>query len=149
MIKKNKGLSAYMTVEASLLFPMVVFMLVIILYLILFKYNEVTVFQNAAIAALYGKDFSYTDEKKEELTQRIYGILEKLNDNQFLAISALEKEVKLESNDIIICQSGSMEIPFFSGEMENELSLSEKVIVDTKNYIFYIRQMRKVRENDN
>ena len=67
MIKKNKGLSAYMTVEASLLFPMIVFMLVIILYLILFKYNEVTVFQNAAIAALYGKDFSYTDEKKEEL----------------------------------------------------------------------------------
>ena len=27
--------------------------------------------------------------------------------------------------------------------------VAEKVIVDTKNYIFYIRQMRKVRENDN
>lgn len=147
-MKKKKDLSAYMTIEAGLLFPIFILVLVIILYLILFKYNEVTAFQNVAIAAMYGKDFSYTEEEKDKLVERMYGILEKLNDNQYLAFSTFEQKVKLEKSDIMISQSGSMKIPFINEDMVDKLLLSEKVIVDTKNYIFYIRQMRKVREDD-
>lgn len=148
-MEERKELPAYMTLEVSLLFPIIVLLLVSLVYFVFYKYNEVTAFQNASIVALYGKGFTYEDEEKEELTRRIYGVLEKLNDDQYIAISSLEQKVEFVSGDIIISQDGNMIIPFLSQEMVKELFISEKVTVDTQNSTFYIRQMRKVRgEND-
>lgn len=148
-MSKKKDFSAYMTVEACLLFPIILLLLVSLLNLVFFKYNQTMAFQNAAITALYGKSFSYEDEINEELTGRMYGVLEKLNDNQYLALSELEQKVNIEHNDITIIQNMSMKMPLFGEETSEDMTISEKMIIDTKNNIFYMRQIRKVRkEND-
>lgn len=144
-MRKKKELSAYMTTEVSLLFPVILLLLVIILYLIFFKYNQVIIFQNAFITALYGTDCAYEDEKKEDLVGRMYEVLKKINSNQYLAISSLEQKVIIEKNNINVIQNTSMKIPFFSEEISNEMIISEKAVVEIKNYIFYMRQIRKVR----
>ena len=148
MMRKRKKLSAYMTVEISLLFPIIVLLLVSILYLIFLEYNQVTAFQNAGITALYGKCFSYSGENKTELVGRMYDVLESLNDDQYLAISSIKQKVTIENNDIKVIQSIGMKTPFLSEEIMEEMKFSEKLVVDAKNYIFYVRQVRKVKEKN-
>ena len=49
-----------------------------------YSYNQTVAFQNAAISALYGKGFAYTDTESSVLTQKMYDVLERLNKNQYL-----------------------------------------------------------------
>lgn len=142
---KRRDFSAYMTVEACLLFPIIIFLLVSLLNLIFFKYNQTIAFQNVAITALYGKSFSYEDGINEELVGRMYGVLEKLNTNQYLAMSESEQSVNVENNVIKILQKISMEMPLFGEEISEKMTICEKLSLDTKNNIFYMRQIRKVR----
>lgn len=148
MVRGRKSFSAYMTVEASLLFPIIILLLVSLLNIVFFKYNQTMAFQNIAITALYGKSFSYKDEINEELVGRMYGVLEKLNTNQYLAISESAQEVNIENNDIQIIQNVSMKMPLFGEEMSEDMIISEKMVLDTKNNIFYMRQIRKVKEEN-
>lgn len=148
MKKKTNQVSAYMTLEVSLLFPIIVTLLVCVIYLIFYSYNQTMAHQNAAIAALYGKSFSYTEEKESELINRMYEILEKLNSNQYLALSNLKQTVSIENNNIKITQYGSIKIPFINEEIISKMDFAEQVVVDTQNAIFYMRQMRKVKNNE-
>ena len=55
-MKKEKDISAYMTVEVSLLFPIIVMVILCVIYLAFYSYNKTLAFQNAGICALYGKN---------------------------------------------------------------------------------------------
>ena len=83
-MRKKEFISAYMTLEISLLFPMILTVLVCVIYLFFYSYNQTVAFQNAAISALYGKGFAYTDTESSVLTQKMYDVLERLNKNQYL-----------------------------------------------------------------
>lgn len=149
MKRKKKMVSAYMTIEASLLFPIIIVLIICIVYLIFYAYNQTIAFQNAAIAALYGKSFSYGDENETALLDNIYSVLEKLNENQYVALDDLKQTVSLENKDIKIVQSGSVSMPFLPEEIVSELAFTENVSVNMQNTVFYIRQIRKVKQNEN
>lgn len=149
MRKKEKVVSAYMTLELSLLFPMILTVLICVIYLFFYSYNQTVAFQNAAISALYGKGFAYTDTESSVLTQKMYDVLERLNKNQYLSMKSLKQTVEINKNDIKVSQTGDMVMPLLHNEIISKFRFEEKVVLDLQDSVFYIRQVRKVKKDGN
>lgn len=149
MKRKKKQVFAYMTVEVSLLFPIIITILVCILYLVFYSYNQTIAFQNGAIAALYGKSFSYTEDENTRLADRTYTVLQKLNQNQYMAVNSFKQTVSIENNNIKITQNGNVKMPLFNENIMSRMDFTETNVVDIQNKVFYMRQIRKVKKNEN
>lgn len=145
MNKKSKKISAYMTVENSLLFPIIISLLMCIIYLVFYSYNSTIAFQNAAICALYGKSFSYTETEGTNCVDTMYAVLERLNQGQYIALDCLNQQVKIEGNHIVVKQEGNVNIPLLNPEIMSQINFSEGVSVNKQNAVFYMRQIRKVK----
>ena len=149
MRKKEKVVSAYMTLELSLLFSMILTVLICVIYLFFYSYNQTVAFQNAAISALYGKGFAYTDTESSVLTQKMYDVLGRLNKNQYLSMKSLRQTVEINKNDIKVSQTGDMVMPLLHNEIISKFCFEEKVVLDLQDSVFYIRQVRKVKKDGN
>ena len=103
-------------------------------------------FQNAGICALYGKNGFDTKMDNEETVERMYHILETLNEGQYIAPTNLKQRVSIEKNQIIVGQEGNANIPLLNQEIISELDFSEEVKVGSQKNIFYIRQLRKAKK---
>ena len=145
MRNREQFLSAYMTLEISLLFPIIIMVLVCSIYLCFFSYDQTIAFQNAAISAQYGKGLSYFDLDNTVIIENTYNVLEELNTNQYISLEIIKQKVEVEKNTIRVAQGGNMKIPFLSKETISRLILKEEVILDFQNSTFYIRQIRKVK----
>lgn len=145
-MRKKEFISAYMTLEISLLFPMILTVLIGVIYLFFYSYNQTVAFQNAAISALYGKGFVYTDTESSVLTQKMYDVLERLNKNQYLSMKSLKQTVEINKNDIKVLQTGDMVMPLLHDEIVSKFHFEEAVVLDLPNNVFYIRQIRKVKK---
>lgn len=143
-MKKKKDVSAYMTVEVSLLFPIILMVLLCVIYLSFYSYNKTLAFQNAGICALYGKNGFGSKGNKEELVEKMYSVLETLNEGQYVASKCLKQHISVEKNQIKVCQDGNVNIPLLNPEIMSELNFSEEVKISENKAIFYIRQLRKV-----
>lgn len=148
-MRKKEFISAYMTLEISLLFPMILTVLICVIYLFFYSYNQTVAFQNAAISALYGKGFAYTDTESSVLTQKMYDVLERLNKNQYLSMKSLKQTVEINKNDIKVLQTGDMVMPLLHDEIVSKFHFEEAVVLDLPNNVFYIRQIRKVKKDEN
>ena len=146
-MKKRKDISAYMTVEVSLLIPIIVMVILCVIYLAFYSYNKALAFQNAGICALYGKNGLEETEDKEWV-EKMYRVLQLINKGQFMAASNLKQQVSIENSHIVISQEGNVKIPIFNQEIMSKLSFSEKVRVSEQNGVFLIRQIRKVKNNE-
>lgn len=145
-MRKKEFISAYMTLEISLLFPMILTVLICVIYLFFYSYNQTVAFQNAAISALYGKGFVYTDTESSVLTQKMYDVLERLNKNQYLSMKSLKQTVEINKNDIKVLQTGDMVMPLLHDEIVSKFHFEEAVVLNLPNNVFYIRQIRKVKK---
>lgn len=143
-MKNKKIISAYMTIEVSLLFPIIIMILVILIYIIFYSYNQTIAFQNDAITSLYGKSFCYEEMEKELLANQMYITLKTLNKKQYLAVDKLEQTIYVDGKKINVSQKGTMCIPFINAEMNKQIIFEESVTLNEKDPIFYIRQIRKV-----
>lgn len=148
-MRKKEFISAYMTLEISLLFPMILTVLIGVIYLFFYSYNQTVAFQNSAISALYGKGFAYTDTESSVLTQKMYDVLERLNKNQYLSMKSLKQTVEINKNDIKVLQTGDMVMPLLHDEIVSKFHFEEAVVLDLPNNVFYIRQIRKVKKDEN
>lgn len=145
-MRGKKEANAYMTVEISLLFPLVVIILMCIIYMTFYSYNRAIAFQNAAITALYGQNgFFLEDEKQHE---RMYTVLENLNEGQYIAIDKLRQKVSIEKNRYVVKQGGNVNIPLLSSEIMSELGFKESIKVKKYEAVFYIRQIRRVKADE-
>ena len=108
MFKKEK--SAYMTVEASLVIPLIFGGIIFVLYIGFYLYNFVTVRQVAYIAALRGS------QMKEASSSEIENFVEKQVDElllgQILAKESIKKEVEVFTGSIKVKIYTSVKIPF-------------------------------------
>ena len=147
-MKREKDISAYMTVEVSLLFPIIIVLIMCVIYLAFYSYNKAMAFQNAGISALYGKNGLGEVEDKEEWVEKMYRVLELINQGQFMAASNSKQQVSIENSHIVIVQEGNVNIPLLNKEFMSKLGFSEKVRVNRKNGVFFIRQVRKVKNNE-
>ena len=112
MKKNRKMISAYMTVEVSLLFPIIIMLLLCLFYLVFYSHNRTVAHQNASIATLYGKSYEYAAESNRELTDIVYGVLTRVNEDQYLAVHKFKQSVKMEQEKIIITQVRNLPIQF-------------------------------------
>ncbi len=147
MLKRK--INAYMTVEAACLFPIILIVLMFMMYMIFFYYDRTLVFQNGAIALLYGKSFSYSDTLDSEvIASDMNEQLKYLNEGQLLALESLNQEITIQGNQMHILQQGTMKIPFWNCEQNSFLNFKEVISVKKNRSVFYIRQIRKVRLNE-
>lgn len=147
-MKRKGDISAYMTVEVSMLFPIILMVLLCVIYLSFYSYNKTLAFQNAGICALYGKNGFSINEEQEEKVERMYHILETLNEGQYIAPNQLKQRVSIKNNKIIVCQQGNVNTPLLSQGIMLNLNFSEEVKVNGNKAVFYIRQLRKVKKNE-
>ena len=89
MCKKRKN--AYMTLEASLVIPIVIGGIIFILFLGFYLYNVCVVKQGSYIAALRGSQLM--DATSDEVEAYVQQQLENLVENQILAEEDIEKEI--------------------------------------------------------
>lgn len=148
MYRKNKDISAYMTVEISLLFPLFLMMLMCIIYIAFYSYNRTIAFQNSAICAMYGKSFTYTEMEKTELVDGMYTVLEMLNLGQYVAHDYHKQEILVEGNNIVVKQEGNVKIPLLSEKIMSQMNFRESVSVSKQKVIVYIRGIKKVKNYD-
>ncbi len=147
-MNQKKEFSAYLTLEISLLFPIIVTILTCIIYLIFYSYNCTIAFQNAAICALYGKGLSYMDVKVSERVDRMYTILETLNEDQYIATNHFKQKAGVDGNSIIVSQEGNVNMPLLIPGIMSEFNFSEGMEVQCRKSTFYIRQIRKGKNNE-
>ncbi len=145
-MRRKKEADAYMTVEISLLFPLIVIILMCIIYMTFYSYNRAIAFQNAAITALYGQNGFILEEEKQH--ERMYTVLETLNEGQYIAMDKLWQKVSIENNRYVIKQGGNVNIPLASSEIMSKLSFKESIKIKKYEAVFYIRQIRKVKKDE-
>ena len=78
----------------------------------------------------------------------MYGVLEILNEGQYVASKHLKQHISVEKNQIKVCQEGNVNIPLLNPDLMSELNFSEEVNVSQNKAVFYIRQLRKVKKNE-
>lgn len=108
MFKKEK--SAYMTVEASLVIPLILGGIIFVLYIGFYLYNFVTVKQVAYIAALRGSQMKETSST--EIENFVKQQVDELLLGQILAKESIKKEVEVFTGSIKVKIYTSVKIPF-------------------------------------
>lgn len=145
-MKKERWVGAYMTVEVSLLFPTIFMVLICLMYLVFFSYNDAISYQNSAISVLYGKLLNSIE--REEQADKVYAILETLNQNQYIAEKYHKQKVCIEGKSIVVEQSGCINIPLFSEKRSEQIRYISEITVKVTDPVFYIRQVRKVESDE-
>lgn len=110
--KRKKNLSAYFTVEAAMVFPIVFSVILLVLYLLLFQYNRCLQEQDIGILALKGCNIQTEDkEAKKELLEKNYTAVDW---EKYLAWEREKATVTLEKNKVQVKQKARFRFPFAS-----------------------------------
>ncbi len=106
----RKKLPAYFTVEAAMVFPIVFYVVIIIIYMMFFQYNQCLLEQDVGALALRG--VTMQEENKNVLLKRLQREAQEADTTKYVAWEIGEMTVKLEGNTIRISQSGGLKFPF-------------------------------------
>lgn len=106
----NHKISAYFTVEASLVLPIVFGVTILVIYLMFFQYDRCLMEQDMGALALYGVSVQTGDseERMRQLLNRADGIYEE----KYVAWDSAEIGMKLERGKVKIERKGSLKFPF-------------------------------------
>lgn len=147
--KKNKSVTelkkenAYMTVEASMIMPIMVIGIVFTIYIGIYLYNACIIHQTAYLAALRGsqqKELNQTQIEQYTLNQ-----LNLLIENRILATKEIRKQVRVNVRNVTVSLSATLNMPFsdFISEKAgiwNYSTKAEAVRIQPVKTIRYIRQ---------
>ena len=113
MDKVKKGIcrnaEAYLTVEAALILPMVLGVVLLVIYLLFFQYDRCLMEQNVGKLAMRGCTFQLMDSK--EIVARIVA-QSRQTDERFLAWELGDIKVTIKGNRVRVERSGELEFPF-------------------------------------
>ena len=108
MFKKEE--KAYMTIEATLIIPVIVGGIIFVLYLGIFLYNSCTIKQTAYIAALRGSQIKNMSQK--EIETYVEKQIDELLFQNILAREEVKKEVRTSIGKVTVKMSTDVNIPF-------------------------------------
>ena len=108
MFKKEE--KAYMTIEASLILPVIVGGIIFVLYLGIFLYNSCTIKQTAYIAALRGSQIK--NVSTDEIDNYVKKQIDELLFQNILAREEVKKEVRTSIGKVTVKMSTDVNIPF-------------------------------------
>jgi len=111
--------NAYFTVEAAMVFPVVIGTVLFVIYLMLFQYNRCLMEQDLGAMALWGSsvEAAGTEELEEKTWERIGGMYR----DKYVAWEITMLDVSLQKNSFSVKGSGQITFPlpelnFWSGE---------------------------------
>lgn len=104
-----KKAGAYLTVEAALILPMVLGVIILVIYLLFFQYDRCLMEQNVGKLALRGCTVQLKD--KEEIVARIIA-QSRQSDERFLAWKLGNIAVTIKGNRVYVERDGELEFPF-------------------------------------
>lgn len=118
---------AYFTVEAALLFPMVLLFMILMIFLAFYSYDRCVLEQSAYEAALLGTG-SHLDSAKASYDASAEAAAQLVEDRLF-AVRNVEFQVSVTSDAVTVTYSCEMNIPFIAwlGEYIETLDFSLEV----------------------
>ncbi len=112
--KKIRNVKGYFTVEASLVMPLVIFLIGFIFYLTFYLYNRCVIAQDTYALAFRGSLCSNfcCEKSPEEVRQFIIGKSAGQFGKKYMGIAALESSVKVDKRKISVEASGTLAAAF-------------------------------------
>lgn len=104
-----KKSEAYFTVEAALLFPFVMGVILLVIYLLFFQYDRCLMEQSAGVLAMRGCTLQIADRKNlvgEVLRQG------REDDRSFIAWDMPDAEIVMKGDTFKVSRSGTLRFPF-------------------------------------
>ena len=136
---------AYFTVEAALLLPFVLAVIVLVIYLWFYQYDRCLLEQDAGVLALRGSVCGISD--KEELMQWLEGEAQKTDADKYINWTRKNIEMKLERDALKVKSAGELNYPFanisfWSGEniWKTEVTYKTELVRP----VFFVRTYRKL-----
>ena len=143
---RHKKAKAYFTVEAAVLYPIVLGIIVLMTYLLFFQYDRCLLDQDMGRAAVIagGKWM----EKKEELNRHLQTKEMFFDNSKYIAWETELPIWKLERNQVTVEQTGRLEYPFPDmGTKQKYWSARASFQVERNNPIVSVRTYRKYLKN--
>lgn len=136
-----------MTIEASLLFPMLLGGIIFIIYMGFYLYNVGTIKQTAYIAALRGSQEKY--KSADAIENYVEQEVQKMLSNRMLVKENMEIKTKVFSNKVSVEIEFGMKAPFFQGSWSkiNLWKMETKAEAVRLNPVDIIRNVRKINES--
>ncbi len=144
----DKKVEAYFTVEAAVLYPIVLGIIVLMTYLLFFQYDRCLLDQDMGRAAVMagGKWM----EKKEELNRQLQEEKMFFDNSKYIVWETELPLWKLEKNHVTVEQTGRLKYPFSGmGTPHKYWSARASFQAERNNPVEYIRKYRNYMKNKN
>ncbi len=139
-----KKLNAYFTVEAALVFPIVLGVILFTIYLLFFQYDRCLLEQGAGVLAMRGCTLQITNG--EELVRELLN-QSREEDRGCITWSMEDAEISLKQNCVTIKRSGELRFPFYgflSGRVDSVWKCSTVRESHRIKPVNFIRDLRKI-----
>ena len=141
---------AFFTVEAAILYPMVLTVIVLMIYLLFFQYDRCLLDQDVGKAAVLNAG-KWT-LAKSELDEYMKKETMYFDEEKYIAWEGEAARWILEKNDIVVEKAGRLKYPFSGlGTSEKNWSAKASFRVDRSSPVFYLRRIatpeNKTEEN--
>lgn len=134
----QKETEAYFTVEAAMVMPIVLYVIIMILYLLFFQYNRCLLELDMGVFALRGSlAQAETDEDRAVLLRKQ---TTEVNKEKYIAWQFGEIQWKLEKGTLQVEQQGALEFPFTNELWSTEVNY-ENHILSPVSFLRYCRKL--------
>ena len=142
--------NAYFTVEAALVLPLVINVMLLITYLFCFQYDRCLLEQDMGALALWSSAATsgYTEDT-EDLNMLLAQRAANVYQGKYVAWKNTNAEIRLEKNQISVSGSGELTFPIPEWNLWNDSSHWEARTSfqnSRRSPVFYIRQYRKLKK---
>ena len=126
----NKINDAYMTVEATAVFPLMIFAFVICLYLVIFLYDKTLLSNDTQLLALYSAEY-YGDNREDflERSDMAFSLIKK--ERPYLSLEKYNMRISKHGTSIFVDSEAYFSIPI-KGELGIFYRLNDISLVDRK-----------------
>ena len=140
----KKESDAYFTVEAAILYPIILSVILLMTYLLLFQYDRCLLEQDIGKATvLSGSKWTLT---KEQLNDYMQKKALHFDEEKYIAWENEDPLWNLEKNDVILEKTGRLRYPFAGmGTQEKYWSDKASFQVDRISPVFWLRRSRNVQ----
>ena len=140
----KKESDAYFTVEAAILYPIILSVILLMTYLLLFQYDRCLLEQDIGKATvLSGSKWTLT---KEQLNDYMQKKALHFDEEKYIAWENEDPLWNLEKNDVILEKTGRLRYPFADmGTQEKYWSAKASFQVDRISPVFWLRRSRNVQ----
>lgn len=140
----KKESDAYFTVEAAILYPIILSVILLMTYLLLFQYDRCLLEQDIGKATvLSGSKWTLT---KEQLNDYMQKKALHFDEEKYIAWENEDPLWNLEKNDVILEKAGRLRYPFAGmGTQKKYWSAKASFQADRISPVFWLRRSRNVQ----